>query len=62
MTNDTQQPDQAAVIAEKDARIAELETALEVAMLELDKAPSRIGQPVPPRFGFQTGTEVYIQD
>jgi hypothetical protein len=62
MSNETQQPDQAAIIAAKDARIEELETALEVAMRELDKSPSRIGQPVKPQFGFQTGTEVYIQD
>jgi hypothetical protein len=59
MTNDTNQPDQAAIIAEKDERIAELETALEVAMQELDKLPSRIGQPVKPQYPFQTGNEVY---
>ncbi len=62
MTNETQQPDQAAIIAAKDARIADLETALEATLSELDKLPSRIGQPVPPRYGFQTGSEVYISD
>ncbi len=59
MSNET---DQAAIIAEKDAKIAQLEIALEVAMGELDKLPSRVGQPVPPQYGFQTGKEVYIQD
>jgi hypothetical protein len=62
MSNETQQPDQAAIIAEKDAQIAQLETALEASLNELDKMPSRIGQPVPPRYGFQTGREVFIAD
>jgi hypothetical protein len=59
MSNETQQPDQTAIIAEKDARIAELERVLEVAMDALDKEPSRIGQPVKVVYPFQTGTEVY---
>ncbi len=59
MTNDTQQPDHAAVIAEKDERIAELETALEVAMRELDKSPSRIGQPVKVQYPFQSRNDIY---
>jgi hypothetical protein len=62
MSNETQQQEKAAIIAEKDAQIAQLETALEVAMGELDKLPSRVGQPVPPQYGFQTGKEVYISD
>jgi hypothetical protein len=59
MTNETNQPDQAAIIAEKDARIAELETALDAVMSELDKSPSRIGQPVKVEYPFQSRNDIY---
>ncbi len=59
MSNDTKQPDQAAIIAEKDARIAELERDLAKAMDWLDNEPSRIGKPVKQVYPFQNGNEVY---
>jgi hypothetical protein len=59
MSTETNQPDQAEIIAAKDARIAELETALDAVMSELDKSPSRIGQPVKVVYPFQNGNEVY---
>ncbi len=62
MSTETNQPDQSAIIAAKDERIAELETALDAVMSELDKSPSRIGQPVNVRYPFQNANEVYTQN